>query len=666
MRISLCTSPHLDRSPLFDGRSRRSKERPLRIAQTFLPMGLLSLAASVEDLASVRVVDLNKAINAGLLADDHPYCAAAELILADDPDLVGFMTECDSFHHLVRICACLKARRPRLVIALGCVHASYNAREILMRYDFIDFIIRGEGEVAFRQLVEAMRGMTPLTEVGNLTHRHQGSVRASGELPLIPDLDELPFVNPDLVGLEADDAVWVEIGRGCPFKCNFCVTAPYWHRRHRIKSPGRIIEELGIFRDRYGRRDFNFTHDLFTTDRRWVLRFCAAMEQADLEVTWTCSSRTDTLDEEQLAAMARAGCRDIYFGVETGTAGMQQAIDKGLGLPESRRIIELCHRYGVGSTVGFIAGLPGETPDSLAGTLREASAYLAMDRTVVHLFGYCPYRGSSAFADIESSLAPELRFVDFPVDSMVDVENRALVMAHRDVFARYSRPAAHVGHGFDWLLAVAEEYFPLLNAVPLLTGWLRENDVDPYRQLCAWADWLQARRGAGGPPPYDAHLGTIDDFLEFADDHARAAGIADERFADVLRWERAKQAFRSEAPGTALPPDGTEAGAGFMLNPTLRLEEFRLPPDCADPASDQVPASYAFLRRRNGEATIVRLGAAARAVLDMARNCDSAEQLRSVLAGTAPSSTARERRDESIDSTLEQLVANDMLFVAAS
>ena len=207
-------------------------------------------------------------------------------------------------------------------------------REILRRYDFIDFIIRGEGEVAFRQLVEAMTSNRPITDVGNLTHRQEGSILSTAELPLIQDLDDLPFVDLGLVDLDPEDALWVEIGRGCPFKCNFCVTAPYWHRKHRIKSPERIIQEFVFFRDRYHRRDFNFTHDLFTTDRRWVLKFCAAMEAAAIDVTWTCSSRTDTLDEELLAAMAKVGCRDIYFGVETGTAEMQQAIDKGLGLPE--------------------------------------------------------------------------------------------------------------------------------------------------------------------------------------------------------------------------------------------------------------------------------------------------------------------------------------------
>ena len=667
MKVTLCTSPHLNRGPLFDGRDKYVEVGSLPLAQTFVPMGLLSLAGSVAGVdVTVQVFDINKQVNAGAVPLNREfYPSAAEAILAGAPDVVGLMTDCDSFHHVLRMCSSIKARAPNTTIVLGCVHASYNASQILHRYSFIDYVVKGEGEVAFAQLLEALRGKRSVRDVGNLWYRDKGEIRFGLDLPLIPDLDSLPMPDMSLVSLDAGDAVWIEIGRGCPFKCNFCVTAPYWNRRHRIKSPQRILTELRFFRDRFGRRDFNFTHDLFTTDRRWVLKFSAALAEAELGVTWTCSSRTDTLDEEQLAGMAKAGCRDIYFGVESGTAGMQAAIDKGLGLDEARRIIDLCHRYGVSTTVGFIAGLPGETEETLTGTLLEATSYLRMNRTAVHLFGYGPYRGSNNFADIERELLPELHFVDFPLDKETDTQNRALIQAHRDVFARYSRLDYHRKEGFDEVLEVAEEYFPILNAVPQTHGYLIEAGVEPYDLLFSWARWLTKMRRSQPEGFYHAHQGSIDDFLAFVVEFAELRGIGGDRFDDLLRWERLKQLFRSRAPETLLPSDMVATGGPqIRLNPTARLEQFRHAPPVEAEGEDHSPASFAFFRRRDGEASIVRVGSLATAVMEIASNACDVSGLTSRVEELVGSDNApSEERAETVHAILEQLIANEVVFL---
>jgi hypothetical protein len=419
-----------------------------------------------------------------------------------------------------------------------------------------------------------------------------------------------------------------------------------------------------LFRDQYRRHDFNFTHDLFTTDRRWVLNFCAELAKAEMGVTWTCSSRTDTLDEEQLAAMARAGCRDIYFGVETGTSHMQNAIDKGLVLSEARQIIGLCHQYGVSTTVGFIAGLPGETAETLAGTLREAASYMRMKQTVVHLFGYCPYRGSSSFAEIERDLVPELKFVD-PLDREAEAENRALIRSHRDVFARYSRLAQHREQGFDSILEVAEEYFPILNAVPHITAYLAEAGIEPYDQLCSWAEWLAEQRQERCERIYHAHLGSIDDFLNFIGEFAGSRGIDDDRFRDMMKWERLKQLFRSGAPETRLLRADLEGadGSRLCLNPTVQLAQFRFVPGIQEDAPDPSPLNYAFLRQPDGVAGIVRVGSLARAIMRVADEKPKMDGLVLALDEFVNSAQiAGGDAELSVNATLDQLLASGIVL----
>lgn len=667
MRLTLCTSPHLNRSPFFDGRHGYTEEEPLPLAQTFVPMGLLSVAGAVADIsATIEIFDINKMINSGIVPLDRDfYARSSEALLSGMPDMIGFMTDCDSFHHVIRFCSSIKSRAPHVAIVLGCVHASYNAHQILRRYSFVDYVVRGEGEVAFGALLQALSGRGTLKDVGNLSYRESGVIRHIPALPLIDDLDTLPWPDLSLVSFEPTDAVWIEIGRGCPFKCNFCVTAPYWNRRHRIKSPDRIISELTLFRDQYGTRDFNFTHDLFTTDRRWVLKFCETMQRANLGITWTCSSRTDTLDEEQLAAMAKAGCRDIYFGVEAGTAGMQTDIDKGLSLDAAKSIITLCHRYNVSTTVGFISGLPNESRESLRGTLREATSYLRMTDTVVHLFGFGPYRGSTNFANIEKELVPEPHFVDLPLDNETAAENRALILSHRDVFARYSRLAQHGEDGFRRLLEVSEEYFPILNAVPFVVDFLDESGVDPYDQLCAWTEWLSSRPGVDNVQIYHSHQGSIGDFLEFVAEYVKELQIGGEFFDEVLKWERLKQFFRSNSPETRLPDEicNTDLNSIIQLNPTTCIDKFHYAPQFNKRDKSEYSTSFALLRRRDGEVNIVRLGSQAMAIIEFAKHGTNLTELNNIFGESCdPEGIPPVSRAASLDDTVSQLATSEVLF----
>src|SRR5262249_8992500 len=121
----------------------------------------------------------------------------------------------------------------------------------------------------------------------------------------------------------------LELGRGCPFSCTFCSTNDFFRRRFRLKSPAHMIAEMRRVKETYGIDSFELVHDMFTVDRKRVVEFCEALIASQEEFTWGCSARTDCVDEELIAFMARAGCRGIFFGIETGSRRMQRIIDKG-------------------------------------------------------------------------------------------------------------------------------------------------------------------------------------------------------------------------------------------------------------------------------------------------------------------------------------------------
>jgi radical SAM superfamily enzyme YgiQ (UPF0313 family) len=666
MRVSLVTSPHLDHSVFH---RRESGVRPngrTRFAQCFAPMGLLSLAGQIEPVAPSVIADVNKAINSQRLPMSPSfYDATAEWLLEADPDLVGIMTEADSYHHVVRIAQALKARRRSVLTVLGGPHASAVHRETLELFAGVDYIVRGEGEIAFEQLVRALGGGGDVSGVGNLTYRSGGrDIATNAELPLIADLDTLPWPDVARIDLAPEDIVYLEVGRGCPFRCNFCFTAPYWKRKHRIKSAERVIAELVYFRDRYGRTDFNFTHDLLTTDRRWVLDFCRKAVARRLGVTWTCSSRTDTIDQEQIEWMRKAGCRDIYFGVEAGTAEMQAKIDKHLDLVQSRAIVRAAVDEGIGATVGFIAGLPGESAVTLRGTLGEAFHYLSLNGTTVHLFGFSPYKGSSQFPQIDSELVLDDRFIDFPLSDAVHTENAVLMREHMDVFARYGRLRTFDGLPEE-IVRTAEEFFPIVNALRPLMLHLVERGLDPFETLLAWSRWIGDANARAGHAASGMYAGTIDQFIAFLTSYLPATPHWDGVVVEMLRWEKTKNVLRTHTLAARLPQALAVADSiALTRNPTLLMERFRYARSFVPDAGADVADSFGFYLHADGSSAIVALGELAALILEVAREPIAEDDIAFALEAFA--GPGQRRVSEDVRAVVRRLYESELLVGHAS
>ncbi len=621
MQVKLVTSPHLDHSVFHRGIDDLSQSRNLRFAQCFAPMGLVSLAGAGKEAADITIADINKEINSNNLTMSRAfYDIAAEWLIDSNPDIVGFMTESDSYHHLLRIIQKIKEKRPNTITLLGGVHATAVHRETLRDFPSVDLIVRGEGELAFQILLETLNNGKDLTKVGNLTYLDKTEIVVNPDLPLISELDDLPFPDFSGIHLEDQDVIYLEIGRGCPFKCNFCFTAPYWQRKHRIKSAERIIQELRYFKDEYRRTDFNFTHDLFTTDRRWVINFCKELSNSDLKVSWTCSSRTDTIDEEQIYWMKQAGCRDIYFGVETGTEEMQKLINKRLNLEQSRQIISKNTEVGISATVGFIAGLPKESDVSLRGTLTEALYYLNNSNTTVHLFGFCPYRGSPNFENIKNELVFDEHFVDFPLPAEIHSENCKLMKDSFDIFTRYSRMSVYKNLPLG-VVRTADEFFPIVNAIPRLVLQIYSLIEDPLLILERWSDWISSLNVKRNINRARLYQGTVGDFLDFLEDLLIEENIADEAISEMIRWERIKNMFRTGTYQLSdKPTQNSNLNNMLFSNPSVYTAQFRHTDKFLNPGANSFSGerTFAFYKRCDGTPSVVNIEPLAKTIISVA------------------------------------------------
>lgn len=373
MRLCLVAPPAIE---LFEEGSFAHSKVSREMAED-LPLGILSLAAVLEERAiNAEMLDLNLMYFQRSWPDPYhyqkiDYCSFAIAELSELTfDVIGLSTMCGSYPLTLRIAREIKRLRPETVVILGGPQATVVDEATLEAFAFVDVIVRGEAEESFPQLLSALSSGGELAEVAGITFRNRGRVVRNPDASVIQNLDALPLPAFHLFSrMRECRYIPLEIGRGCPFGCTFCSTNDFFRRRFRLKSPARIIKQMRVLKQSYGLSSFELVHDMFTVDRRRVVAFCEALLGCDEKFVWSCSARTDSVDEQLLALMAEAGCRGMFFGVETGSPRMQKVIHKNLDISEANRNVEATGSFGIGITVAFIDGFPEEQREDLSASV---------------------------------------------------------------------------------------------------------------------------------------------------------------------------------------------------------------------------------------------------------------------------------------------------------
>jgi len=353
-----------------------AERRPVRASARAPKLGVLALA-SVLDQAGLqaRIFDLDDAYAAyrrevrryGL--EGFPAWVAPRIV-SSRVGLFGFSSLCSSYPLTIRIAECVKREAPACTVLFGGPQASVVDRQTLADFPFVDFILRGEADLSLPLFIEEWNGKRRFADVAGLTWRSSFGPQRNPDAPVIDNLDDLPLPAYHLSnGLKNAEHAFLELGRGCPFSCTFCSTNDFFRRKFRVKSPARMLADMRAVASRYGFRTFELIHDMFTVDRRKVVAFCEALIDSGEDFKWSCSARTDCVDEGLLELMARAGCDGMFFGIETGSKRMQRIIDKDLDTAQSRVVVESAERLGISTTVSVIAGFPEENEDDLRETV---------------------------------------------------------------------------------------------------------------------------------------------------------------------------------------------------------------------------------------------------------------------------------------------------------
>jgi radical SAM superfamily enzyme YgiQ (UPF0313 family) len=471
-----------------------------RMMGELAPVGILSLAAVLGTRGlQPEVVDLNRIYYHWLREPDQDktdFCSfAGNYFATRNFDLFGFSTVCSSYPLTLRIAEAVKQVHPESAIVLGGPQASVVDMATMRAFPAIDLILRGEAEQTLPELVDALAQQRPLTAIPGLTFRQDQEIVRNPDAPLVMDLDALPFpafhLFPDVRFCRHFP---LELGRGCPFSCTFCSTNDFFRRRFRLKSPAQMIADMRRIKQTYGINSFELVHDMFTVDRKRVVEFCQALIESKEEFYWGSSARTDCIDEELIALMAKAGCRGIFFGIESGSARMQKVIDKGLELSDSAERVRSCDKYKINTAVSLMAGFPDETMNDL----RQTAAFFVNSLRYDHADPQLSILAPLADTPITKQHKDWLVLNDDAADMSYrgwrqEPEDHALIAGHPEIFSSfYSIPLPYLDREFvkelrDFLLSGQRAFRRLLLGLHQDSG----NIVDVFEQ---WQEW-RARNG---------------------------------------------------------------------------------------------------------------------------------------------------------------------------
>ncbi|MDO9262770.1 MAG: radical SAM protein [Desulfosalsimonadaceae bacterium] len=159
--------------------------------------------------------------------------------------------------------------------------------------------------------------------------------------------------------------------RGCPNQCIFCLGRKMVGFKVRYRAPGLVVDEIEAILS-LGFERINIADDLFTANKNRVKALCGEILSRNIRFGWSAFARVDTVDEETLRIMRQAGCDAVSFGIESGNPEMLKRVKKRITLDQARQAVRACKNSGMIAHASFMAGLPGESAETLTDTINFA------------------------------------------------------------------------------------------------------------------------------------------------------------------------------------------------------------------------------------------------------------------------------------------------------
>lgn len=359
------------------------------------PIGLLYIAASLEKAGhNVSVRDL--AADGGRMDDNDIRCA----------DLVGISADTTRADKALSIARRVSALgRP---VVMGGPHPQFMAADIFAS-GYVDYIVKGEGELVFTNLLAAIQNRDCVASVKGLIIKDCGHIIETPAADPV-NVETLPFPARHLVDLHQYQACVdsrpttpIITSRGCPGACHFCSSSSFFGTGWRSRSAASVLTELDEVYNRYGFRAVCFMDDNFTLSPQRVEQIADGILERGYDVKWWNFSRVDTIvrNPAMVTRMAAAGSTTIYLGIESGNEDTLNSLGKNSKATDVVKAVDILRQNGIESYGSYIIGNLSETAADVGKTIDLA---VRLNTNIAQFSILTPYPGTKLYEQIKDRI----------------------------------------------------------------------------------------------------------------------------------------------------------------------------------------------------------------------------------------------------------------------
>lgn len=386
----------------------------LESAGRWLPLGLTYIAGSLKE-AGFEVIIYDA------MTKYHGLKEVEKRISEEEPDAVATSCYTSTYPAGRNVLKIAKEINPYTVTVMGGVHPTFMFNEVLKESPFIDFVVRGEGEVTLKELFFALNTGEPLKKVPGIAFREEEKVLTTEGREFIRDLNSL---NPAWDLLDWEDYIYfasdnkrvaiVSTSRGCIHGCSFCSQQLFWKKKWRARSPENVVEELELLKNKFGVEVVMFSDEYPTFDRHRWLKLLDLLIKRDVGMEILMETRVDDIvrDEDIMDVYKEAGVSHIYVGVESVSQKNLDIFKKNVKMEQSKKALEIINEADIISETSVVVGMPDETKESIQFTLDLVKHY---DPDMAFFLPIAPW----PYADVYQELKPYIITQDYSKYNLV-------------------------------------------------------------------------------------------------------------------------------------------------------------------------------------------------------------------------------------------------------
>jgi radical SAM superfamily enzyme YgiQ (UPF0313 family) len=389
-----------------------------------LPIGLAYIAAVLEKLNYETFVidaiglDMDRIVD----SDCNRYKiqgASFEHILdliPESSDIIGvsimFSQEWPFIRKLIKK---IKQSYPNKIIVIGGEHATALTEYTLKDCPEINYIIKGEGEIAFLDFchayrigssVEAIPGVAFLNSNQDLVVTASNRLKAIDHIPwpLWEKFNLTPYFRPNFTMAIAHGRNMPLLAtRGCPYQCTFCSSPTMWTTRYTMRPPSDVVDEIVHNIEKYGANSIDFYDLTAIVQKKWIMEFTEELKRRNVKITWSLPSgtRSEALDEEVLRNLKETGMELLVYAPESASTRVLHDIKKKISFPKMFNSIVIAKKYGLIIKLNYVMGFPTEKRIDMYQTLLSIWRFALIGVEDVDLSIFSPYPGSELFEQLK-------------------------------------------------------------------------------------------------------------------------------------------------------------------------------------------------------------------------------------------------------------------------